>query len=118
MREVTGWTVQSEAECQDTLRDVAWDMSQDSSDNVDMFADVFIGKLVSDIGPKVTINDLSQSETMGGQNQCVMHWTNAALHTTLGFVTGSTLPCVAPYPMNRWRTTCSESPSILGLWVL
>lgn len=38
--------------------DVSWDMFQDSSDNIHMFADVvtgFIGKLVSDIVPKVTI---------------------------------------------------------------
>ncbi|KAK1803915.1 hypothetical protein P4O66_003855 [Electrophorus voltai] len=57
-REVARWTDQSVAALQDALDDADWDMFQHSTDDVSEFTEAvvgFIGKLVDDTIPRITI---------------------------------------------------------------
>ncbi|KAK1784000.1 hypothetical protein P4O66_004501, partial [Electrophorus voltai] len=64
-REVTRWTDQSVAALQDALEDADWDMFRRSTDDVSEFTEAvvgFIGKLVDDTIPRITIKKFSNQK--------------------------------------------------------
>ncbi|KAK1802517.1 hypothetical protein P4O66_021800 [Electrophorus voltai] len=64
-REVARWTDQSVAALQDALDDADWDMFQRSTDDVSEFTEAvvgFIGKLVDDTIPRITIKKFSNQK--------------------------------------------------------
>ncbi|KAK1784322.1 hypothetical protein P4O66_003519 [Electrophorus voltai] len=64
-REVARWTDQSVAALQDALEDADWDMFRRSTDDVSEFTEAvvgFIGKLVDDTIPRITIKKFSNQK--------------------------------------------------------
>ncbi|KAK1784140.1 hypothetical protein P4O66_021148, partial [Electrophorus voltai] len=64
-REVARWTDQSVAALQDALDDADWDMFRRSTDDVSEFTEAvvgFIGKLVDDTIPRITIKKFSNQK--------------------------------------------------------
>ncbi|KAK1791055.1 hypothetical protein P4O66_002099 [Electrophorus voltai] len=72
-REVTRWTDQSVAALQDALDDADWDMFQCSTDDVSEFTEAvvgFIGKLVDDMIPRITIKKFSNQKPWVDRTIC------------------------------------------------